>query len=237
MEGFVANVERISSPSKALWIGAGLMLAALGLAYALVPRTYTADEKPPMRLEQVVPSQFGQWRVDDSIKPVVADPTLQATLDTYYSQTLARTYVDPQGHRVMLSVAYGKNQNSESTAAHRPEFCYTAQGFSMKNLGSHTISLDGVNQIPVAQLVGTLGARVEPITYWVTLENTPALPGLSRKLQQLRFGLQGKIADGLLVRVSSIGASPQEEYQLHQRFLADWRNATPDSFKPRFFGS
>lgn len=233
----MANVDKLLAPTKALWVGAGLMLAALGVAYALVPRHYTADDKAPMNLEQVVPSQFAGWRLDDSIKPVVVDPTVQANLDTYYSQTLARTYIDPKGHRVMLSVAYGKNQNSESTAAHRPEFCYTAQGFAIKNQGNHSISLDGVTQIPVAQLVGTLGGRVEPITYWVTLENTPALPGLSRKLQQLRFGLQGKIADGMLVRVSSIGATPEEEYQLHKRFLADLRNATPEPFKPRFFGS
>ena len=231
------NTDRQAPLSKALLGGAALMIAALATAYALVPRHYMADDKPEMNLAQVVPKQFGHWRLDESITPVVADPTVQATLDQLYSQTLARTYVDPQGHRVMLSIAYGKNQNSESTAAHRPEFCYTAQGFSIQDTTKGAIMLGGSTDVPVARLVGVMGARVEPITYWVTLDNTPALPGLSRKLQQLRFGLQGKIADGLLVRVSSIGDVADQEYELHRRFLADWRAATPDSFKPRFFGS
>lgn len=57
-------------------------------------------------------------------------PELANNLDKLYSQTLTRTYINNDGYRIMLSVAYGENQlSSDVTQVHRPEFCYVAQGF------------------------------------------------------------------------------------------------------------
>lgn len=214
-----------------------LMLAAAGAAYALKPTHILADDKPPMLLDQIVPTSFGGWQLDPSIVPVTVDPTVQAQLDSLYSQTLNRTYINARGERILMSIAYGKNQNSQSTAAHRPEFCYTAQGFHVEDKGYSTVALKN-HQLRTVQLVADKDERIEPITYWVTLNEEATVPGVDRKLAQLRYGLQGKIVDGMLFRISSFSDSKATvDYSSHQRFLLDLEKALAADMKPRFFGS
>ncbi len=212
------------------------MLLAAWAAHALKPSRALADELPAVHLAGQVPLSFAGWRVDESVQPVVPDPTLQARMASVYDQTIARTYVHDGGERVMLAVAYGRDQSSESTAVHRPEFCYGALGFRVRS--------DGVGQVPLAggavtvqRLVGTLGTRVEPISYWVTLADRATLPGLGRKLAQLRMGLSGAIADGMLVRVSSLGEPTEATYAAQARFLQDLADTLPTDVRARYFGA
>ncbi|CAH0351853.1 exosortase-associated protein EpsI, B-type [Aquabacterium sp. CECT 9606] len=225
----------------AVLLAGALMLAGAGAAVWLKPTRMIADEKPAIVLNKVVPESFGGWKIDPSMTPVLPDPTVQNQLDTLYSETLNRTYVNAQGQRVMLSIAYGRNQNSESTAAHRPEFCYVAQGFTIKGFGKEPVALPA-HALNVVRLEAQADRRIEPITYWVTLNETASTPGLDRKLQQLRYGLQGYIVDGMLMRISSL-ADPsaalagRPDYRLHDQFIADLEKAMPSGFRPRFFGS
>jgi EpsI family protein len=212
-----------------------LMVLGLGLSYLLTPRHKLADSLPPIVLESLVPKTFGGWREDVSIAQVLPDPTVQAQLDALYSQVLSRTYVNAKGQRIMLTIAYGSDQNSEATAAHRPEFCYRAQGFVIQDKGIERVALKD-HSLTVRRLLGTAGGRVEPISYWVTLADRASLPGLSRKLSQIYFGLQGEIADGMLVRVSTVGLPLEEAYVLQDAFLASMEAAVPADFRPRFFG-
>lgn len=211
------------------------MLAAVGGAEALRPHRVMADELPALNLQEVVPRQFGDWVEAVDAAPVVSDPTLDATLAQFYSQTLSRTYVNSKGQRVMLSLAYGRNQNSWNSAAHRPEFCYDAQGFSVSARGVTALPLSG-HSIPAMRMVGTKQQRQEPVTYWVTLSDSVAVPGLSRKLQQLRYGMQGMIVDGMLVRMSSLGADEAAEFALQDAFARDLERAMSPDMRSRFFG-
>ena len=218
-----------------------LMLTALMVAAAvggelMRPTQRLAELKPPIALEQQVPEAFGEWRLDRSIRPVVPDPSLQAMLDVLYSQTLARTYINARGQRVMLSIAYGSDQSNEATAVHRPEFCYSAQGFRVRGAGTASLAIGG-SQVPVARVVAQLGQRIEPITYWVTLDEAATLPGFGRKLQQIRYGLQGQIPDGMLVRVSSISPVLEESFAMQQRFLEQLHAAVPAAVRTRYFGA
>ncbi len=218
-----------------------LMLTALMGAAAVAgelmrPTQRLAEQKPRIALEQQVPEAFGEWRLDRSIRPVVPDPSLQAMLDVLYSQTLARTYINARGQRVMLSIAYGSDQSNEATAVHRPEFCYSAQGFRVRGAGTSSLAIGGTH-VPVARLVAQLGQRVEPITYWVTLDEAATLPGVGRKLQQIRYGLQGQIPDGMLVRVSSISPVLEESFAMQQRFLEQLHAAVPVAVRTRYFGA
>lgn len=217
-------------------LAAALMLGGAGVSEALKPTRVLADELPPVVLEKIVPRSFGDWRLDESAPPVVNDPTLQATLASLYSDTLNRTYRNSRGEVIMLALAYGRNQNTWSTAAHRPEFCYTAQGFSVEALGSKPMPLHG-HAIGASRLLAKLGSQIEPISYWVTLADKATTPGLDRKLLQLRYGLRGVVVDGMLVRVSSLNADPQEGYALHDRFVQEWEQAMPLAYRSRFFGS
>jgi EpsI family protein len=200
------------------------------------PTERLAEIKTPIVLDKQVPESFGEWRLDRSIRPVLPDPSLQAQLDVLYSQTLARTYVNNQGQRVMLSIAYGSDQSNEATAVHRPEFCYSAQGFRIEGVGKGSVGI-GSTQVPVARLVARLGQRIEPITYWVTLDEAATLPGLGRKLQQIRYGLQGQIPDGMLVRVSTVSPVINESFAIQQRFLEQLHAAVPAAVRARYFGS
>ena len=213
-----------------------LMVAAAVAGEWLRPTYRLAEHKPPIALEKQVPESFGEWRIDRSIVPVVPDPGLQAMLDTLYSQTLARTYVNPRGQRMMLSIAYGSDQGNEATAVHRPEFCYSAQGFRIDKVGTAEMRI-GRTLVPSQRLLGQLGQRSEPITYWVTLDEAATLPGFGRKLQQIRYGLQGQIPDGMLVRVSSISNATEEAFAMQQRFLEQLYAAVPAAVRSRYFGS
>lgn len=222
-------------------IGVALLVAALCVtaplaAEVLRPTVRTSDVKGAIALDSQVPLRFGDWREDKSITPVLPDPSLQATLDATYSQVLARTYVNGAGQRVMLSIAYGNDQNSEATAVHRPEFCYAAQGFKVDKLDTSLLTLPG-RQLRVQRLVGTMGSRHEPITYWITLDESATLFGLDRKLQQLSYGLKGQIADGMVVRVSTVGIATGDAFAVQDTFLAQLHAAMPDRFKARYFGS
>lgn len=211
------------------------MLLAVGGGEALKPSRVLADELPALDLEKVIPKRFGDWVLVADAAPVVSDPTLDATLARFYSQTLARTYVNSQGQSIMLSLAYGKNQNSWNTAAHRPEFCYDAQGFTVVARGVHGIPL-AEHVVPTVRMVGSKQQRHEPVTYWVTLADTVTVPGFRRKLQQIRYGVQGQIVDGLLVRMSSLGSDEAAEFALHEAFAREWERAMSPDMRPRFFG-
>ena len=213
-----------------------LMAMAAVAGEALRPTNRLSETKTPIVLEKQVPEAFGEWRLDTSIRPVLPDPGLQAMLDVLYSQTLARTYVNAKGERVMLSIAYGSDQSNEATAVHRPEFCYSAQGFRVKVVDREVINIGGT-KVPVARVLAQLGQRNEPITYWVTLDEAATLPGLGRKLQQIKYGLQGQIPDGMLVRVSSISPSLDDSFSVQQRFLEQMHAAVPVEVQARYFGA
>ena len=222
------------------WLRVGLLVFGMVLAFAagewLRPTTRLAEIKPPIVLEKQIPEAFGDWRLDPNVRPVVPDPGLQAMLNELYSQTLARRYINPKGERIMLSIAYGSDQGNEATAVHRPEFCYSAQGFRVRTLSKETVTI-GQTQVPVARVLAQLGQRNEPITYWVTLDESATLPGFGRKLQQIRYGLKGQIPDGMLVRVSSISGSETEAFALQQSFLQQLYLAVPAEMRGRYFGS
>lgn len=219
--------------------GLVLLAAMAGTAWgseALKPRQHLSLTKLPIQLERQVPKTLGGWVVDSSIIPLLPDASLQARLDALYSQLLARTYVNASGQRVMLSIAYGADQSSEATAVHRPEFCYSAQGFRIRDAGRHRLAL-GPQQIEVQRLIAEMAGRFEPITYWVTLDEHATLPGLSRKLDQLRFGLKGQIPDGMLIRVSTVGLPQEESFAVQQEFLETLYGSIPLTVRGRYFGS
>ncbi len=198
----------------------GILMVLSGvLTMALTPTQRIADQQEKINLEIMIPAKFGDWQVDKSIVPLQVDAETQAKLDKIYNQTLARTYVNSQNERIMLSVAYGGDQ-SDNLAVHKPEVCYYVQGFEiMKILSDELVTQYG--KLPIKRLLAVKGNRSEPITYWVTVGDKAVLPGFDQKLQQLRYGLTGNVPDGMLVRISSINNDNDEAYQLQTIFIQD----------------
>jgi len=210
------------------------MFAAAGMALALKPTQNLANNEPKIDLEVLIPKTFGNWKIDETIVPLIADPAQEALIQKIYNQTLARTYVNPDGERVMLTIAYGGSQ-SDSMAVHKPEVCYPGQGFQIIKNATGTFAT-GDGSIPVRRLVATRGQRIEPITYWTTVGDAVAVNGLKWKLQQLKYGLTGKIPDGLLFRVSSIDADDARAYQVQDEFTRDLIKAMSPSGRERIIG-
>jgi EpsI family protein len=212
------------------------MFTAAGMALALKPTTKVADSGPKIDLETLIPKMFGDWKIDETIAPLIANPEQEALLNKIYNQTLSRTYVNSRNERVMLSIAYGGDQ-SDNMAVHKPEVCYPAQGFQI--LKSPSISAFSTNEgsIPVKRLVAMQGPRVEPITYWTTVGGKVAVDGLKWKLQQLKYGLTGKIPDGLLFRVSSIQADDAKAYQIQDDFTREMLQAMKPKERERIIGN
>lgn len=211
------------------------MLAAAGLAFALTPREKIADHGIRIDLENMIPKQFGDWKIDETIVPLRADPAQTALLNQLYSQILGRTYVNGGGERIMLSIAYGGDQ-SESMQVHKPEVCYPAQGFQMLKESDGSLNT-GFGTIPVRHLVAAQGQRIEPITYWITVGERVPGSNFQWKLEQLKYGLTGRIPDGLIFRVSSITSDESIAYQVQQDFVKELLQFMPPSFRARFIGN
>ena len=219
---------------KPLAIAAAMLIAA-GLTIALTPKSRLADQRPRIDLEAMIPERFGQWQVDPTVVPVQVSPDVQSRLDKLYSQTLARTYVDAAGRRVMLSIAYGVDQRGETTQVHRPEFCYASQGFQILRSAVAGVTTR-FGALAVRRLVAVQGRRMEPITYWVTVGERATLPGISRKLNQLAYGLAGTVPDGMLVRVSSIDSREDAAYANQEQFIEDMLEAVSSQLRARLAG-
>jgi len=212
------------------------MFAAAGMALALKPTTKLADAGPAINLETLIPKQFGEWKLDESLVPVQVSPEVKAKLDKIYGQTLTRTYINAAGRRVMLSIAYGANQGSDDFQVHRPEYCYSAQGFQVQKGWEDHLKI-GASQLPIKRLEAIKDSRIEPITYWITIGDKATLPGIGRKLAQLTYGLTGKIPDGMLIRVSTISNKADEEYRLQDQFVNAMLDAVEPSQRVRLTGT
>lgn len=209
-------------------LAAGAFLAAMTagsvLSEAIKPKTFLADLKPALKLQDIFPASFGQWRVDPNIIPLEPSPELLKTLEESYSETLSRTYVRPDGTHIMLSVAYGRNQH-KGMNWHRPEICYPAQGLPLIASTTRADIHFMDRTIPLSRLVAGNQSRNEPISYWVVVGDRITSFGRAHKLLALSYGVRGLIPDGMLVRVSSISRNNEQAFQDQESFIGDMLTA------------
>jgi EpsI family protein len=217
-------------------LAAAAMCAAALLAVAMEPRTFLADSAPRAKLAQIVPAQFGAWSIDTSIVPLPPSPDLQRVLDETYDETLARTYRHADGRRVMLSLAYGRNQH-KGMNTHRPEICYPGQGFRIVRDTERGTVMSAGRAVPVQRLVTAMGARNEPITYWLMVGDRITEFGYAQRWATIQYGLRGQVPDGVLVRVSSIDNDNVAAFLLHERFIQDLLQSLQPAQRARLLGS
>jgi len=211
------------------------MVVASGLAVAMRPTHKIADIGPPVQLEAMIPKSFGEWREEPQHQNLIVDPQQKEMIDNIYNQTLTRTYVNLEGYRIMLSIAYGRDQ-TDAKQVHKPELCYPAQGFILKNVQHGQLATtDG--SIPVTRLETSLGQRNEPVTYWITVADRVVGPGLDKKLAEMSFGLRGEIPDGLLFRVSSIDNEPIVAYEKQNAFTGQLLGSMTLETRQKFIGN
>jgi EpsI family protein len=217
------------------WLLLALMLLSAGLGASLKPTIFLADELPTIVLSTMVPTAFGDWKEIPQTMTQIVDPQQRETLERIYSETLNRTYVNAQGYRVMLSLAYGKNQ-SKGLELHSPEVCYPAQGFMLTNRKKSELQIQG-KPLQSTRLETNLGQRYEPVTFWTAIGDTVTYGSMQKRLVELRYAMTGRIPDGILVRVSSIDRETEQAYAMQTRFANEMIAAIAPESRHRFVGS
>lgn len=212
-----------------------LMLIASSLALALRPTQKIADHEPAIDLETIIPRSFGDWHEEQRNSVEIVDPQQKEMIDTIYTQTLSRTYVNSGGYRIMLAIAYGDDQR-DSMQMHYPEVCYPAQGFLLEGKEAGVLTTEN-GPIPVTRILTSLGPRNEPVTYWTTVGHKVFQGGLQKKLTEMTYGLSGKIPDGMLIRISSIDADAKSAYEIQTLFADQMLNALGPEYRQKMNGN
>lgn len=194
-----------------------LMVLSAALAILITPTIAVPDSENQINLETLIPRDFNGWKIDASATNFVVNPQVAGEINKIYTQTLSRTYVNKQGERVMLSIAYGSDQRTD-LQVHRPEVCYRSSGFRVSTI-TKTFADTDIGRIPVMHLVANLGNRNEPITYWIRMGDTVTRGWFEQKAATLSYELTGKVPDGLLFRVSNISSDEQESYRIQNAFV------------------
>ena len=185
------------------------MLSAAGGAFALTPRTrlvLLGDRK----IDDVIPAKIGEWKHYPSSQFVM--PKSPGSLaDRLYSQTMSRLYVAEGRLPMMVVIAYGAVQN-DSLQLHRPEACYSAVGFTISESRTAFVPLGDGQKLPVRELTATSNARVEQITYWTRIGDDLPTDGAEQRRVKLRQQMRGYLADGILVRISTVAETSPEVF-------------------------
>lgn len=210
-----------------------LMCSASVAGFAMRPDTKVTSRNP-ISLETLVPKRFADWTELPEQGAQIVNPQTQELLDKLYSQLLVRTYVNKDGYRIMLSMAYGDDQRG-GLQAHRPEVCYPAQGFKLGKVEDGVLPTSYGN-IDVRRLATSLGARNEPVTYWLTAGDQVIKSTLDKRIAQIRLGLTGQIPDGLLFRISSIDSDSARGFEMQQKFAAEMMAAVPAAARKQLSG-
>lgn len=203
------------------------MILAAYFSVAMTPAIQNDPNTIKLNLENMIPSSFNNWKIEPSFSTLMVNPDTQGELHKIYNQILSRTYVNKDGERIMLSIAYGSNQSTD-LHVHRPEICYSSSGFTIGKISKTFIdTISG--RIPVMRLVAQKGSRNEPITYWIRVGDTLTRGWIEQKLAAMSYGLNGVVPDGLLFRVSSISNDNQDSFRIQQIFLSDLLRAIPST--------
>lgn len=219
--------------NRLAFVIAALMCGASIGAVALRPDTKAVDLGPANSLEAMIPKQFGDWREEPQRIVQVVNPQTRAILDKLYSQVLERSYVNADGYRIMLSLAYASDQRG-SLRAHYPEACYSAAGFTLHRREESLLTTP-FGEIPVRRLFTSKGSRDEPLTYWLRI-GTKAVQGWQSRLVELSYTITGQVADGLLFRVSSIDRDQVLANQMQDQFVNQLLQAVSPAERKRLSG-
>ena len=210
-----------------------LLCGTSAFGYLGRPHIFLADVAP-IDLEQVIPMQFGAWHSVPVSASTVVDPGLQRMISEAYTQQVTRTYVREDGYAIMLSVAYGRDQRG-THMAHLPNVCYPAQGFQTDSVVRTTLSTQ-FGPLPVDHMLARLGARIEPVSFWLTEGDTAIKSAWERRWVAVRYGFNGQIPDGMLFRVSSIDSHADTAYGIQGDFVRSLLGALSPNARQRIAG-
>jgi len=221
MNSILLKLPQLSLVKSGL-VALALVCTAI-LTLVITPTLHSVEHTPDF--EAIIPQQFGDWKT-------AVDPFAQVSLSTnpndlvnqIYDSTLMRTYVNSRGDRVMLALAYAREQKQD-VKIHRPEVCYVAQGFQKLSQVPSIITIDP-SEKPVLgnRILMRNDNRFEAVSYWIRIGDDYPSGGFDSRLKILKAGLKGKILDGILVRASMTvndESGAAIAYEKQEQFLSD----------------
>jgi len=212
----------IQKPRLQHWLVAVFMVICTLFAWWLTPQKKWFEHLGEPQFEQIIPPSFADWaQVPDASDTLIVNPQQQEALNDLYTQIVSRTYVQQStGRRLMLSLAYGDNQTF-SKQLHRPESCYSSQGFKIQALHAEQILANG-RKIELQRMNAQVSDRQEQVSYFIRIgDRAVSGPPSNINLARMHMGFKGYIADGLLFRVSEISDDDNSSHQLQDQFIND----------------
>jgi len=185
---------------RMLLIGAG-SAATAALAGVMTPRRYEPGVSRA-RLADVIPQTVGPWTMETGGAFILPEDKAASTA---YDQVFTRSFTAPTGPDIMLLIAHGAAL-SGLMRVHRPETCYVSSGFDIRGLHSLDIAVPPAPAIAAQTFLGVRDDRVESVLYWTRIAGFFPRDLTAQRLVMLRLGLEGVIPDGVLVRISALGA-------------------------------
>lgn len=205
------------------------LISTFALSISLRPTISSSAESPHLATQ--IPTAFGQWKEIPNPLDQISASTDELSREQPYDEVLARSYTNGAGAIVMLTLAYGKNQRQE-IKIHRPELCYPAQGFAVKDLKDAHFS--GITSSTTGETIS--GKRMiashkmfsEAVSYWIRIGDTYSSSAWQTRWTIMKEGLNGRMTDGILVRVSQRippGSDPTPHYELQEEFARELVNS------------
>ncbi len=210
---------------------AGLaMLSAAGVAVARKP-TFELNYLGNHKLDDAIPERIGRWKfLTNSGLVVPPEDQLQQAL---YSQLLTRVYDDGISPPIMLLIAYSASETG-FLQVHRPEFCYTAAGYSLSDFDQHQVPLIGPHELRVNTLTAMRDGMAERLFYWTRIGNHIPHSWTEQRLVFAEDNLRKIIPDAVLVRVSAISADKSLAFEEMDEFIRAMVQAVPASLRRVF---
>ncbi len=222
-------------------LGLAMIATALGVQW-LQPEALAIGGRET--LAQSIPTQFGDWKevsfAGDQIDPGKGT-TDEPNMDRPYDDVLMRAYGNSHGDVVLLAVAYGRNQRQE-VKIHRPDVCYTAQGFQLVERNAVSLPFGGRPEAAVhgMRMLVKAPGRTEAISYWIRIGNVFTENAWAIRYHIFKQGLAGQAVDGVLVRASRIeqgsGTASGTRYRVQEQFLGDMVRALPPQARRLLLG-
>jgi len=222
----------ISSRATSIVLGAAMIATACGVEL-LQPKPMPATAQAS--LAQSIPTQFGDWKevsfAGDQVDPGKGTAD-EPNMDRPYDDVLMRAYGNSRGDVVLLALAYGRNQRQE-VKIHRPDVCYTAQGFQLLERNAIDLPVKGADGLPVTgtRMLVKAPGRVEAVSYFIRIGDVFTENAWKIRYHIFRQGMAGHAVDGVLVRASQIVQGPTSggpaRYEVQEAFLSDLVQALP----------
>lgn len=210
----------IGRPTARGLLVAGLLLAATAAGTFLTPQpTVTPGSVPDWRT--ALPERIGEWTAVPTPGDTV-DLTPEGARDGQdYDIIVQRSFINPRGEILHVALGYGREQRHERKL-HRPELCYAAAGFRVAQRHSDRIMTDSGQTVSVVRLLAASPRRNESVTYWMRVGEHYIDNPWQFRGTIFTEALRRRIADGLLVRISSSGATPaaaRSAFALHDQWI------------------